>query len=382
MTRPFQRFTSIRAKLGAAIVAAVGLTILLLYIPLVIMLPDVVSTTRWHDTSVFLRDAWWLLLLAGAIAGPTALLLVRMMARGMTKPLRDMARAAEGMSRGDYGARVYTDSRDEVGRLADAFNHMAAELEGVERMRRDLLANVSHELKTPIAAIRAHLENLLEGVEQPNPETLQIMLTQSERLSALVEQVLELSKLDSGAAAMTLEPVALGRLADQVIAEVGIARGTAVTVRNQIDPSQPVAHGDRARIHQVLFNLLDNAVRLTPAGGRVSIGAQTDGGRVTITVEDQGPGIPSEQIPFIFERFYRVEASRSRGDGGSGGAGLGLAIARSIVEAHGGRIGAEPGDGGGMRFWFTLPGADPAATAEGAAPLVRTGSGSGTEEDM
>lgn len=376
--RPFDRFTSIRAKLGAAIVVAVGLTILLLYIPLSLMLPGIVGDTRWHDTSVFLRDAWWLLLVAGAIAGPAALILVRVLARGMTKPLRDMASAAQKMSRGDYGERVVTKSRDEVGRLAEAFNQMAGELESVERMRRDLLANVSHELKTPIAAIRAHLENLLEGVERPDPETLLVMLTQSERLSALVEQVLDLSKLDSGAAMMTFEPVSLRSLTEQVIAEVAIARG-GVEVRNAVASDLAPVRADRVRLHQVLFNLLDNAVRLTPPAGEVSIGSRQEGKHVVVFVEDRGPGIDPGQVPLVFERFYRVEPSRSRSDGG---AGLGLAIARSIVEAHGGRIGAEPRAGGGMRFWFTLPGADPASGSKRAGPLVRTVSGSGTEEGM
>lgn len=356
MTRPLQKFTSIRAKLGAAIIAAVVVTIVLLYVVLAIMLPGKASAAAaWHSTGAFLRDAWWLLLLAGGLSGATALALVRVMARGMTKPLRDMARATQQMSRGDYSQRVHTDSRDEVGRLAEAFNQMAAELEGLERLRRDLLANVSHELKTPIAAIRAHLENLLEGVEQPDRETLQVMLTQSERLSALVEQVLDLSRLDSGAASMTFEPVALSSIADQVIAEVGIARrDREVRVHARIDPALPAAKADRARLQQVLFNLLDNAVRLTPPGGEVSVGARAESKHLEIFVDDRGPGIPGEKIPLVFERFYRADASRSRPDGG---AGLGLAIARSIVEAHGGRIGAEPRIGGGMRFWFTLPAA-------------------------
>lgn len=372
--RPFDRFTSIRAKLGAAIVVAVGLTILLLYIPLSIMLPGIVQETRWHDTSVFLRDAWWLLLLAGAIAGPAALILVRIFARGMTKPLRDMVAAAQTMSRGDYSRRVHTDARDEVGRLADAFNQMAGELESVERMRRELLANVSHELKTPIAAIRAHLENLLEGVEQPDPETLSIMLAQSERLSGLVEQILDLSRLESGAA-MTLEPVDLHHLAAQVIAEVAIARGGAVRAENRIPPGSPPVRADGVRIHQVLFNLIDNAVRLTRAGGEVAVRLEQEGKHAMVVVEDRGPGIEAGKIPLVFERFYRADPSRSRSDGG---AGLGLAIARSIVEAHGGRIGAEPRVGGGMRFWFTLPGASPATGSEPVGPLLRMSIG--TEE--
>ncbi|HVL91695.1 MAG TPA: ATP-binding protein [Actinomycetota bacterium] len=376
MTRPLQSFTSIRAKLGAAIIAAVVVTIVLLYVVLAIMLPGKASAAAaWHSTGAFLRDAWWLLLLAGGLSGASALLLVRVLARGMTKPLRDMARATQQMSRGDYSQRVHTDSRDEVGRLAEAFNHMAADLEGLERLRRDLLANVSHELKTPIAAIRAHLENLLEGVEQPDRETLQVMLTQSERLSALVDQVLDLSRLDSGAAAMTFEPVALASVAGQVAAEVAIARrDRSVAVRNLIDPGLPAAQADRARVHQVLFNLLDNAVRLTPAGGEVSLIADRESKHVKVMVEDRGPGIARENIPLVFERFYRADASRSRSDGG---AGLGLAIARSIVEAHGGRIGAEPRSGGGMRFWFTLPAAGPEAETPALAHAMQR-----NEEEM
>src|SRR5205085_3667904 len=134
------------------------------------------------------------------------------LARGMTQPLRDMAQAARKMETGDYSQRVRTRSRDEVGQLAAAFNRMSAELESLERLRRDLVANVSHELKTPIAALRAHLENLLDGVEEPRRETLQVMLEQSERLTRLVEELLDLSRLESGAVTLTMEPVALAPL--------------------------------------------------------------------------------------------------------------------------------------------------------------------------
>jgi signal transduction histidine kinase len=151
-----------------------------------------------------------------------------------------------------------------------------------------------------------------------------------------------------------------------------------VRIVNAIDPALPAAHGDRGRMHQVLFNLLDNAVRLTPPGGEVSLALAQEGGHLRVVVEDRGPGIAAEKIPLVFERFYRADASRSRSDGG---AGLGLAIARSIVEAHGGRIGAEPRTGGGMRFWFTLPAAAgvpeiPEPRPAGVAP------GSGEKEEM
>ena len=164
------------------------------------------SLGRISATLGFLQSVWWQFLLAGTIAAVIALVMARWLARGMTQPLRDMASAAHRMETGDYSNRVFTTSRDEVGQLAVAFNRMSQEFETLETSRRELVANVSHELKTPITAIRAHLENLLDGVEQPNAETLQVMLAQSERLGRLVEQLLELSKLESGR-----DPLATGR---------------------------------------------------------------------------------------------------------------------------------------------------------------------------
>jgi signal transduction histidine kinase len=173
--RPLDRFPTIRLKLGSVIVFAVGVTVVLVYAVIGIV-------AGWE----FIADVWWELLLGGAVASAAALASARLLAIGMTKPLRDMADAARSMAQGDYRQRVHTTSRDEVGRLAEAFNKMAAELATVERLRRDLVANVSHELKTPISALRARLENLLDGVEQPDPEILQVMLQQAERLSRLV----------------------------------------------------------------------------------------------------------------------------------------------------------------------------------------------------
>jgi signal transduction histidine kinase len=227
------------------------------------------SLGRISATLGFLQSVWWQFLLAGAIAALLALLLARWLARGMTQPLRDMAEAARRMETRDYSQRVHTTSRDEVGQLATAFNRMSAELENLETSRRDLVANVSHELKTPIAAIRAHLENLLDGVEQPNPETLQVMLTQSERLGRLVEQLLDLSKLESGEVPLHREEVPLAPLVSQVVSEIDVARSDrGVAVRSRVPEDLPAIDADRERVHQVLFNLVDNAVRFTPEGAR------------------------------------------------------------------------------------------------------------------
>jgi signal transduction histidine kinase len=306
-----------------------------------------------QETARFLRHYWWQFLLAGGIAAAIALLLARWLARGMTAPLRDMADAARKMERGDYSERVGTRSRDEVGQLADAFNRMSAELEGVERLRRDLVANLSHELKTPISALRAHLENLLDGIEDPNPETLQVMLAQSERLGRLVEEVLDLSRLESGDVPLERRELPLAPLVSEVLSEIEVVRADRhVEVASEVPADLPPALADRARVHQVLFNLLDNAVRFTPEGGHVDVSASRHNGSVEVRVSDTGVGIPSEHLPRLFERFYRVDSARSRDDGGTG---IGLAIARSVIEAHGGRIWAESIPGRGSVFAFELP---------------------------
>jgi signal transduction histidine kinase len=304
-------------------------------------------------TFAFLGEFWWQFLLAGALASMIALMMARWLARGMTKPLRDMATAARRMETGDYSVRVQTASRDEVGQLALAFNRMSGELELLEQSRRDLVANVSHELKTPITAIRAHLENLLDGVEQPDPSTLQVMLSQSERLGRLVEQLLDLSKLESGEVPLQKEEVPLASLVRQVISEIGVARSDrGVTVGEAIPDGLPAVEADRERVHQVLFNLVDNAVRFTPPGGAVTVSADRHNGSVEVSVADTGVGIAPQDLPRLFERFYRVDQARSREDGGTG---IGLAIARSVVEAHGGHIHAESELGKGSTFTFDLP---------------------------
>ena len=180
----------------------------------------------------------------------------------MTTPLREMAAAARRMSQGDYRNRVAASTRDEVGQLASAFNRMAAQLEGVEASRRELVGNVSHELKTPISALQAHLENLLDGVEEPNPEVLAVMLAQCERLARLVDQLLDLSRLESGDVPLELQPVSLGELVDQVVAEVGVSRpDRAVQVVNDVGPGIPPLRADRERLRTTLASIADAVIK-------------------------------------------------------------------------------------------------------------------------
>ncbi|HVL05236.1 MAG TPA: ATP-binding protein [Acidimicrobiales bacterium] len=328
--RPLDPLTSIKMKLGAVIVAAVAVTVL------------VVSVSTGAGVSP---------VVSALAAGALSLGLVQVLAHGMTSPLREMAAAAAAMARGDYRRRVTASSRDEVGELARAFNKMAAQLGEVGRVRRELVANVSHELRTPITALQAVLENLVDGVEPAGPETLRTMLRQVERLGALVTQLLDLSRLESGAVPLQRRPFELGPLLEDVAGETRL-RATDVTVAVHVDPAGVTAEGDPARVHQVLANLLDNALRHSPAGGTVELRATRDRAGVTIEVSDEGPGISEEERSKVFERFYRADSARSSKDGG---AGLGLAIARWIVDLHGGDIRVESHQPHGCRMIVELP---------------------------
>lgn len=328
--RPLDPLSSIKTKLGVVIVASVAVTV-------------VVHTLG-------LRAGVPVLVVALA-SGALSLLMVQFLARGMTSPLRDMVGAARTMARGDYSRRVTATSRDEVGELARAFNAMASELEQVDRMRRDLIANVSHELRTPISALQAVLENLIDGVEEPDPVTFTTMHEQVRRLGRLVEQLLDLSRLESGA--VPLQKIAFGveDLLQQAVRESKLhAHNVHLVVR--VTPAGLSAEGDPERIHQVVANLIANAVRHSPADSEVTVTARRHQHTVTIEVTDQGPGIPQQEADRVFERFYRADAARSSTQGGSG---LGLAIARWIVDLHGGEIRVEPGQPHGCRMVVELP---------------------------
>ncbi|MEV4242431.1 DUF4153 domain-containing protein [Streptosporangium canum] len=284
-----------------------------------------------------------------AVAVVLALIMVQLLARGMTKPLREMAAAAQTIAKGRYGLRVTATSRDEVGELARAFNAMAADLGEVDRQRRELVANVSHELRTPITALRAVLENVVDGVSAPDQATLETALAQTERLGRLVAQLLDLSRLESRARLIELEDVGLGPLCDQALREAVLVRD-GITARCEV-PAGLSVRADPDLLAQVLANLLDNAVRHSPDGGVVVLAADAEGDGVRLRVTDEGPGIPPEDRARAFERFSRLDAGRAADDGG---AGLGLAITKEVVELHGGSIHVE--EGTGCRIAVGLPG--------------------------
>jgi signal transduction histidine kinase len=267
----------------------------------------------------------------------TALALTQIVARGMTRPLREMAAAATAMAGGDYRARIADPAADEVGDLGRAFNAMADELEETDRVRRDLIANASHELRTPLTALKARLENVVDGVEEASPGALQAMLDQVERLGRLVQQLLDLSRLESGAEPLDRGLFPLADVVDRVTEEARAFAGDVQFVVDVTEP-EPIVDGDRERVHQLVMNLVANAVRHSPAGATVLIRARqpATGGPVELEVRDEGPGIPSDEAVRVFERFYRLDAARATDDGG---AGLGLAMPAGSPSCTEGRSG-------------------------------------------
>jgi signal transduction histidine kinase len=329
--RPLDFVGSIKLKLGVVIVAAVAVTVI------VDSLGDRAGLSP---------------IVTGIAAAALALAMVQLLAHGMTLPLRQMVAAARAMARGDYGRRVTASSHDEVGELARAFNTMAAELAEADRMRRDLVANVSHELRTPIGALRAKLENLVDGIEPVERGTLEPMLRQAERLGSLVEQLLDLSKLEAGVVPLERTNFMAATLLEQVVEEWrSRAELRDVRLEAEVEPASLVLNGDEGRLRQVVANLVANAVRHSPRGGRVLVRAGGRDGVVRLEVVDEGPGIPAGDEQRVFERFYRPDPARSAGEGGTG---LGLSIARWIVDLHGGTIRTQPAEPHGCRMVVEL----------------------------
>jgi signal transduction histidine kinase len=279
-----------------------------------------------------------------------ALGVTQLLAVGMTSPIRQMTEAARRMAAGDYAVRVETSSTDEVGQLARAFNRMAADLATVDRERRDLVATVSHELRTPLTALVAVLENLDDGVTEPDPATIAVALDQANRLSTLVADLLDLSRVDAGVAALDRTEVSVAALVEEAVTEAR-SGARAVTFDVRVEPTDLVVPGDHARLHQLLANLLDNASRHSPGGGVVRVWAGQVSDVVRLEVSDEGVGIAPEDRERVFVRFGTLA------DPTGGGTGLGLAIARWVTDLHGGRIGlVDPVAGEtGARFRVELP---------------------------
>lgn len=281
------------------------------------------------------------------------------MSRRLVNPLQQMTFAADRIADGHYEERLpieetRPDSQDELDRLATRFNRMATRLEQNEDLRKKLIGDVAHELRTPLTVIKGAMEGLIDGVLTPDEASFEMIYRQADRLDRLVNDLQELNHIESGILELSPKIVRINTLLEAVHQTMQInfsKKGVELSLQLPNQPLEALADGDR--FEQIMINLLGNALRYTPKGGEVTISAQGLSEAVQVSVRDTGIGIPSEHLPYVFSRFYRVDDSRSRQAGGSG---IGLTIAKKLVEVQGGRIWVESGgNGNGSVFHFILP---------------------------
>jgi two-component system OmpR family sensor kinase len=302
------------------------------------------------------------LIVAGIVGAVVAILLGLLLTRQLTKPIQVLKNGAARISAGDLSHRVAIRSKDELGDLAESFNSMAASLDASEQARQRLFADIAHELRTPLSVVNGTVDAILDGVYEPNAEHLTSLKEETAILTRLVDDLRDLTLAESGQLKLLLEPTDVLSLVQRRVARASvIAREKDVRLETKAPDGLPRAEADGGRIDQVLANLLDNALKHTPTGGSVTVtlsiedggkGFPAGGRHILVSVADTGEGIPAEHLAHVFDRLYRVDDARSRE---TGGAGLGLAIARQMVDLHGGRIWVESEMGGGTRFFFTLP---------------------------
>jgi signal transduction histidine kinase len=292
----------------------------------------------------------------GLVAVAIAVVLAFFLSRLTLTPVKALTSAAKQLGRGDFSQRVQIKNKGEMGELARTFNSMAGDLERAEKLRQNMVADVAHELRTPLSNIQGYLEALRDGVVKPDKETIRSLYEEASLLSRLVDDLQELSLAEAGELKVVCQAEDIGELIRQAVTAVEAQkRAKEVSLAVELPDRLPLVNIDSRRIGEVLRNLLENAVAHTGKGDTITVTARQLDRLVEISVADTGEGIPAKELPNIFERFYRVDKSRARATGGSG---LGLTIARRLVEAHGGSIEVQSEPGKGSRFAFTVPVAD------------------------
>ena len=297
------------------------------------------------------------ILLYGALIGAVIALLVGIfLSRTLTRPIRELTQATHAVSEGDLSQQVPVRSNDELGELAQAFNRMSSELSRSVNARKQMTADIAHELRTPLSLILGHAEAVHDGVLPPSPENFEIIREEATRLEHLVNDLRILSLADAGELSIAPQVIEPQRLLQEVAAIYQYqTQRKGITL--ELDIASPLSNieVDPGRVTQVLTNILDNALRHTPEGGRIILSAKELNEQVELAIQDTGPGLKTEDLDRIFDRFYRMDASRQRDDALPGGSGLGLAIARSIVQAHGGQLSAESETEKGLKVIIRLP---------------------------
>ncbi|MFM8425254.1 MAG: sensor histidine kinase [Chloroflexota bacterium] len=282
-----------------------------------------------------------------------ALFLGILLSRSISRPIQELTKATHHMADGKLGQQVPVRSRDELGELAQSFNKMSADLARSFNLRKQMTADIAHELRTPISLILGHAEGVKDGVLKPTRENFEIIREEAERLEHLVSDLRTLSLADAGELSVDFQPVDVNTLMSDVHTHyLTLFNQKRITLNLETAPVFLKANLDPNRFAQVLTNILDNALRYTPENGQVQLAVRSVNNNIQISIQDSGDGVTHEEASHLFDRFYRVDESRARDDGGSG---LGLAIAKSIVEMHKGRIWAESEKGKGLRVVIELP---------------------------
>jgi two-component system, OmpR family, sensor histidine kinase BaeS len=318
-----------------------------------ILLPMRVPFEEQPREVEFIESTNRTLLYGALMAAMIALLLGIFLSRTLTRPIRELTQATHAVSEGDLSQQVPIRSNDELGELAKAFNKMSTELSRSVNARKQMTADIAHELRTPLSLILGHAEAVHDGVLPPTLENFEIIREEATRLEHLVDDLRILSLADAGELTINPQTIEPQRLLQEV-ASIYQYQTQRKNISLELDIASPLStiEVDPGRMTQVLTNILDNALRHTPEGGLILLSANEGNGQIELAIQDSGPGLNAEDLDRIFERFYRKDPSRQREDGGSG---LGLAIAKSIVQAHGGQVSAQSETGKGLKVIITLP---------------------------
>jgi signal transduction histidine kinase len=349
----------IAARIALAAIASAAVGLVILAVGVAVVGADVFTSLMMeagdsaeHARRMYDDSVTTVVIAASLVAVLASVGLAVVLARMLTRPLREIGGAARRIADGDYGARVPREGPEELASLADSFNQMATSLERQEQMRRDFIANAAHELRTPLTNLQGYLEALRDGVITADRATFESLHEEADRLVRLSRDLDALAEGDAGSSPP--RPVDLD-LAAAIRVALDLAAPSIDRAGLHLDatgvPAWLPAHADPDRLAQVLANLLSNAARYTPRGGVVTVRAERRPDDVLVSIANTGEAISADDLDRVFERFYRVEKSRDRAHGG---AGIGLAIVKQLVEAAGGRVGADSGDGQ-TRFWFSLP---------------------------
>lgn len=325
---------------------------------LVIVMPPPPDRSRPLEEWFVARLQWWLVI-GALLAGALGLLLGVVLSRSLAAPLQRLADAARAVAGRDFSRRVKEEGSTEVAELAQAFNQMTAALEESERLRQNMVADVAHELRTPLSVLQGNLQAILDDVYALDKAEIARLFDETRLLSRLVDDLRELALADAGQLRLNLRPCELGPAIQSTLDSLVIAaEAHEVALSAQVPTDLPLVQMDPDRLSQVLRNLVVNALQHTPAGGSVVVTARPAPEMIEIAITDTGEGITAEDLPYIFERFWRAERSRTRDKRWPGSTGLGLSVAQSLVQAQGGRIWAESVMGQGSTFRFTLPRAE------------------------